>query len=128
MDRALHILVAEDDARSAKLLVHLLERVGHAVTVAVSGAEALAALAEHDFDLILMDVCMPGLSGPEATFQIRESERCAGGHLPIIGVSADAMPGRREEYLEAGMDDFIAKPLQQEELHATIRRVMESRA
>ena len=75
------------------------------------GHEALERLKEHAFDLVIMDVQMPVLDGVEATRMIREHERETGGHVPIIAMTAYAMSGDRERFLAAGMDDYIAKPV-----------------
>jgi PAS domain S-box-containing protein len=109
--RALQILVAEDNPVNQQLALHLLERRGHSATVAENGREALAAIEKHNFDLVLMDVQMPEMGGLEATRAIREKEKSTGEHLPIVAMTAHAMQGDRERCLEAGMDGYLAKPL-----------------
>jgi PAS domain S-box-containing protein len=110
--RALHILLAEDNLVNQRLVVRLLEKQGHAVTVAGNGREALAALGRAPFDLVLMDVQMPEMGGLEATARIRERERATGRHVPIVGLTAHAMKGDRERCLAAGMDAYLSKPVQ----------------
>jgi PAS domain S-box-containing protein len=109
--KALRILLAEDNLTNQRLTVRLLETCGHSVTVTNNGFEALATLEQHSFDVVLMDVQMPGMDGLEATAAIREAERQRGGHLPIIAMTAHAMKGDRERCLEAGMDGYLAKPI-----------------
>ena len=88
----------------------------HAVVVAGNGKEALAAWEQHAFDLILMDVQMPEMDGFETTARIREREQGTGRHIPIIALTAHAIKGDREHCLEAGMDGYVSKPIQAEEL------------
>jgi two-component system sensor histidine kinase/response regulator len=107
----LEILLAEDNAMNQLLAVRVLERAGHAVTVVNTGLEALAALSSKRFDLVLMDVHMPEMNGLDATRAIRAKENRAGDHVPIIAMTAAAMPGDREQCLAAGMDGYIAKPI-----------------
>ena len=116
----LWVLLAEDNLVNQKLAVRLLEKEGHSVVVAGNGREALAALDEGDFDAVLMDVQMPEMSGFEATAVIREREKKTGKHQLIIALTAHAMKGDRERCLEAGMDNYIAKPIQSNELFAAL--------
>jgi PAS domain S-box-containing protein len=109
--RPLHILVAEDNPVNQQLALHLLERRGHSAIVAENGREAIAAIEKSRFDLVLMDVQMPEMGGLEATRAIREKEKSTGTHLPIVAMTAHAMQGDRERCLEAGMDGYLAKPL-----------------
>jgi CheY-like chemotaxis protein len=112
--RPLNVLVAEDNLVNQRVVVRLLEKYGHAVTVAGDGRQALAALDRDRFDLILMDVQMPEMDGFEATKHIRQRE---GGHLiPVVAMTAHAMKGDRERCLAAGMDDYVSKPVQRDEL------------
>jgi two-component system sensor histidine kinase/response regulator len=122
--RPLHILLAEDNAVNQRLALRILEKRGHAVVVAGNGNEAVAAWESGPFDLILMDVQMPERDGFEATAVIREREQGTQSHIPIIAMTAHAMKGDRERCLAAGMDDYVSKPLQAQELI----RVIESRA
>ena len=122
--RRLEILLAEDNVINQKLTTRILKNQGHAVRVVGDGAQAIAALEKNPFDLILMDVQLPGMSGLETTATIRKRERESGGHFPIIATTADAMQGDREKCLEAGMDAYIAKPIQATELFKTIARLL----
>jgi two-component system, sensor histidine kinase and response regulator len=118
----LRILLVEDNAVNQVLAVRLLEKRGHTVAVAGNGKEGLAALEEQSFDLVLMDVQMPEMDGFEATTAIREKEKTSGNHLPVIAMTAHAMVGDRERCLEAGMDDYITKPIRVEELSELLKR------
>ncbi|HEX5482182.1 MAG TPA: response regulator, partial [Terriglobia bacterium] len=109
---ALHILLAEDNPVNQQLALRLLEKRGHSVTLAQNGREALALLGHHVFDLVLMDVQMPEMNGFEAAAAIREQEHKTGGHIPIVAMTAHAMKGDEERCLAAGMDGYIAKPIQ----------------
>jgi CheY-like chemotaxis protein len=114
--RALHILLAEDNIVNQKLATRLLERKGHRVTVVADGKEALAALEQGGFDLVLMDVQMPEMDGLEATAHIRAREATCGGHIPIVAMTAHAMKGDRERCLAAGFDAYVPKPVRAQEL------------
>ena len=121
--RALRILVAEDNPVNQQLALHLLERRGHSATVAENGREALSAIEKHKFDLVLMDVQMPEMGGLEATRAIREREKSTGRHLPVVAMTAHAMQGDRERCLEAGMDGYLAKPLDPKVFLETVERL-----
>jgi CheY-like chemotaxis protein len=112
----LRILVAEDNPVNQRVAIRLLEKGGHKVTIANHGLEAIQALARADFDLILMDVQMPEMDGLEATRAIREREAGTERHITIVAMTAHAMKGDRERCLAAGMDDYLAKPVQRVEL------------
>jgi CheY-like chemotaxis protein len=103
--------------------VHLLERRGHTVVVASTGGEVLTAWRREPFDLILMDVQMPEMDGLETTAAIRVEERRSGRHIPIIAMTAHAMAGDRQRCLEAGMDEYISKPIQPDMVFGAIARV-----
>ena len=118
--RALRVLVAEDNPTNQKLIETLLRQKGHQVTVVADGRDAVDRAAGGPFDVILMDVQMPEMSGLEATAAIRARERAEGGHVPIVALTASAMAGDREECLACGMDGYISKPLRPDELFATI--------
>ena len=126
--RRLHVLVAEDNAVNQQVAVGMLDRAGHEATVAANGREVLALLEKGAFDVVLMDVQMPEMDGLEATAAIRDRERATGGHLPIVALTAHAMKGDAERCLEAGMDAYLAKPLQPRELLAAIDGVLGSAA
>ena len=98
--RRLRVLVAEDNAVNQKVVMGFLDRAGHAAVVVSTGAEALAALERHDFDVVLMDVQMPELDGIEATRRIRRQERSSGGHVPIVALTAHVVKGDAERCLE----------------------------
>jgi PAS domain S-box-containing protein len=114
--RRYQVLLAEDHPVNQRLVVRMLEKRGHVVRVANNGREALAALEQEAFDLILMDVQMPEMDGFEATAAIRERERETHLHIPIIAMTAHALKGDRERCLAAGMDAYLSKPLQSEQL------------
>jgi PAS domain S-box-containing protein len=118
----LRILLAEDNRVNQVLAVRLLEKRGHEVAVVGSGEEALEALDKQAFDLVLMDVQMPELDGLQATAAIRKREMKSGKHIPIIAMTAHAMAGDKERCLEAGMDDYITKPIRPEQLGDVLKR------
>jgi two-component system, sensor histidine kinase and response regulator len=120
----LRVLVAEDNATNQKLVSALLEQQGHAVTLVGNGALALERAAQEPFDVILMDVQMPEMSGIEATAAIRKQEEGTGRHLPIVALTARAMTGDREQCLAAGMDAYVAKPVKAAELFSAIDAVI----
>jgi PAS domain S-box-containing protein len=122
--RPLRVLLAEDSLVNQKLVVGLLEREGHAVIVANNGKEAVAAAESGQFDLILMDVQMPEMDGLEAAAIVRAQDRQRGRHTPILALTAHAMKGDRERCLEAGMDDYLAKPIRAGQLFETIEAVL----
>jgi two-component system, sensor histidine kinase and response regulator len=119
------VLVAEDSIVNQKLATALLKKYGHTVVVANNGKEAVSRLARESFDLVLMDVEMPEMDGVEATAVIRVKEKLTGKHLPIIAVTAHAMTGDREKYLQAGMDDYVTKPIRAQQLFEAIQRVQQ---
>ena len=121
--RALRILVTEDNAINQQLAKSLLERRGHTVEIAANGFLALAALERAEFDGVLMDLQMPGMSGLEATVAIRKHEQGTGARIPIIAMTARAMPGDREQCLAAGMDGYLAKPVRPDEMYAMIEKL-----
>jgi signal transduction histidine kinase/CheY-like chemotaxis protein len=116
-EASLKILLAEDNTVNQKVAVRILEKRGHKVAVAGNGREALAALKEDVFDLVLMDIQMPEMDGFEATAAIRLSERDTGKHQPIVAMTAHAMKGDDQRCLEAGMDGYLAKPIRSEEVY-----------
>jgi len=146
--RILRVLLAEDNAVNQRLAVCLLEKQGHQVVVACNGRKALEALFGKDeggrmkdekdqspsdssfilhpssFDLVLMDVQMPEMSGFEATAAIREREKKRGGHLPVIAMTAHALKGDRERCLAAGMDGYVSKPIRPYDLWQAIEEMV----
>lgn len=120
----MRILLVEDSLVNQKVAVALLKREGHSVVVANDGREAIDAFVSQDFDLILMDVQMPEMDGFEATAAIRIEEKQTGGHIPIIAMTAYALKGDRERCLDAGMDNYVAKPIHAEDLLEAIAAVV----
>jgi signal transduction histidine kinase/CheY-like chemotaxis protein/HPt (histidine-containing phosphotransfer) domain-containing protein len=114
------ILLAEDNVVNQRVAVGLLANRGHDVTVAANGHETVEAVERGAFDLVLMDLQMPGMSGFEATAEIRRREAQRGGHLRIVAMTAHAMQGDRERCLAAGMDDYLAKPIDGARLYAVV--------
>jgi CheY-like chemotaxis protein len=120
---ALSCLVAEDNAVNQMIIVAMIRQLGHTVTVAANGREALEALAREHFDVVLMDCNMPELDGLEATRQLRAG--VAGvrdAQVTVIALTANAMDGDREACLAAGMDDFLSKPVSIQALRQAIDR------
>jgi signal transduction histidine kinase/CheY-like chemotaxis protein len=125
--RPLRILLAEDNVINQKVACRLLEKQGHQVVVACNGREALSILEVELFDLALLDVQMPELDGLETAKVIRARERNGVAHLPLIAVTAHAMNGDRERCLKAGMDGYLTKPIQLEQLFTAIEQVAVAR-
>ncbi|MDA8406854.1 MAG: response regulator [Deltaproteobacteria bacterium] len=118
--KRLKILLAEDNTVNQKLAVKILEKMGHVVSVASNGKEALNILEKDDFQIVLMDVQMPEMDGFEATTAIREKEKSTGTHIPIVAMTAHAMVGDKERCLDVGMDGYISKPISSKELEKGI--------
>ena len=127
LGRSLRVLLAEDHLVNQKVVIRLLERQGHSVVVAGNGREAVAEAAKRGFDLVLMDLHMPEMGGIEATTLIRAAETGTGARVPILALTADAIVGVREECLEAGMDDFLEKPVRLRTLLECIDRNVAAR-
>jgi PAS domain S-box-containing protein len=121
--KKLRLLLAEDNSVNQKLAIRLLEKMGHRVTLAVNGEEAIEMLRLKAFDLVLMDIQMPVMGGVEATQNIRKGEQISGAHTPIIAMTAHAMAGDAEKYLLNGMDGYVSKPIQVHLLRAEIARL-----
>jgi two-component system, sensor histidine kinase and response regulator len=121
------VLVAEDNLVNQTLARRLLEKRGYAVSVAGDGRAALAALDHECFDIVLMDIQMPGMDGFAATAAIRQQEQSTGSHLPIVAMTAHALKGDQQRCLAAGMDAYISKPIRQAELYATIDGMLAQR-
>ena len=126
--RALRVLVAEDNLVNRKLVTRLLQKRGHRIIAVENGRAAVAALTSPGakrFDVVLMDVQMPEMNGLEATAAIRQREAAAGGHVPIVALTAHALQGDRERCLAAGMDSYLVKPIDVEEMIATVEACAE---
>jgi two-component system, sensor histidine kinase and response regulator len=123
--RGLSLLLVEDNPVNRKLAVKMLEKMGHRVSTAGNGRQALEILDRESFDAVFMDVQMPEMDGYEATATIRSKERATGEHVPIIAMTAHAMKGDRERCLEVGMDGYVAKPINSAELFDTLETLME---
>ena len=116
------VLVAEDNPVNQKLIVRLLEKLGHKADVAANGLEAVEAISQLGYSIVLMDCQMPEMDGFEATAEIRKRDIQDGTHTPVIAVTAHAMKGDRERCLAAGMDDYVSKPVRPEDLKAALDR------
>ncbi|HLQ38135.1 MAG TPA: response regulator, partial [Planctomycetota bacterium] len=116
------ILVAEDNRVNQRLAQKMLEKLNCEALLARDGREAVAILAANPCDLVLMDCQMPVMDGFEATAAIRSLEKASGTHVCIIALTANAMNGDRERCLEAGMDDYISKPMKIDILSASLKR------
>ena len=125
--RPLHILLAEDNEASARFIERLLARSGHHVRLATNGREALTLAEGGGFDLLLLDIHMPELDGFGVVGAIREREQAAGGHLPVIALTARSRQEDRERCLAAGMDDFLTKPIAATALLDAIDRLASAR-
>jgi len=121
--RPLRILLAEDSLVNQKVAVGVLQRAGHTVVVANNGREALAAAETGEYDLIFMDVQMPEMDGLEATAAIRARQKQTGRRVPIIAMTAHALQGDRQRCLEAGMDQYLAKPIRAAQMLGMIETV-----
>ena len=115
-NRSLNVLLAEDNNVNQQLMIRILERANHQVTIANNGREAVDFATSQDFDVVLMDVQMPIMDGVQATEEIRRFEQTTGRRLPIIALTAHAMKGDRDKCLASGMDAYISKPIQVDEL------------
>jgi CheY-like chemotaxis protein len=126
MSQGARILLVEDNAINQLVALRLLEKAGHAVVVAANGKEALTALEREEFDLALLDVQMPELDGLELAASVRSREK-DGRRLPLIALTAHAMKGDRERCLAAGMDAYLAKPIQADELLRAVGEALAGR-
>jgi signal transduction histidine kinase/DNA-binding response OmpR family regulator len=123
--RSLRIVLAEDNEINQMVACGILEQAGHTVKVACNGAEVEPLLATGPFDVVLMDIQMPGMDGFQATAAIREKEKYTGDHLPVIAMTAHALEGYREKCLAAGMDGYITKPIRPEILLGALAEIQE---
>jgi two-component system cell cycle response regulator DivK len=114
------ILVVEDNEKNMKLFRDVLEATGYRTLEATTGEQALELATEHDPDLVLMDVQLPGIDGVEAVRRLRADERTA--ELSIVALTAQAMAGDRERFLESGFDEYISKPVDVPDFISTIKR------
>jgi two-component system, sensor histidine kinase and response regulator len=126
--RFLTILVVDDNLINQRVALRLLEKQGHAVECVGSGTSALAAIEQTVFDVVLMDVEMPEMNGLETTAALRKRERDSGSHVPIIAMTAHALDGDRERCLSAGMDEYVAKPIDVTNLLGAIEAVISGAA
>src|SRR5262249_19358679 len=115
----------EDNPVNQRLALRLLEKQGHTVVVVGDGQEAVAAVAQQRFDVVLMDVQMPLVDGLEATATIRAQEQATGTRLPILALTAHGMKGDAERCLAAGMDGYLAKPITADALAAALQGVLD---
>ncbi|MFW6236865.1 MAG: PAS domain S-box protein, partial [Desulfosudaceae bacterium] len=123
--QALQILLVEDNTISRQVIVQMLEKMGHAITIAVDGEEAVRMFAERNFDLVLMDIQMPVMDGVAATRKIQSLQQHRQKKAPVIAITANAMDGDRERLISEGLDDYIAKPVSLKTLADTIQRNVE---
>jgi CheY-like chemotaxis protein len=120
----LQILLAEDVDVNQKVAMRMLSQLGHTVLLANNGEEALHLLETKKFDLILMDIQMPIMDGVTTTHIIREREKAGAPSTPIVAMTANAMKGDREKYLEAGMNSYISKPIRFTELAERLNEII----
>jgi signal transduction histidine kinase/CheY-like chemotaxis protein len=120
------VLLVEDNLVNRKVAVRMLEKLGGVVDVATNGREAVRMWRQLAYDLILMDCHMPVMDGYEATREIRRIEVNRGGHVPVVALTANALEGQREICLQAGMDDFMAKPIRLGDLEQVLRRHLQA--
>lgn len=121
--RKLRVLIVDDNEENQTFCATVLERNGHEVAVANNGKEAVDLSAQQNFDVVLMDIQMPEMDGDEAVRQIRKREQDLGKHLPIIAMTGYTLPEDRDSCLEAGMDDFLEKPISIDELEDKLRKL-----
>jgi CheY-like chemotaxis protein len=121
--KSLRILIAEDNLINQKILKTYLSRMDHTSIIANNGKEAIDINKSYEFDCILMDIQMPKLNGLEATKKIRKLENGSGKHLPIIAVTSKSRYNDCEDFYEAGMDEFIPKPVNFDLLKSVLNNV-----
>ena len=118
------ILLVEDQLINQKLMKSVLEKGGYEVSPANNGEIALEMLSQNKYDIILLDIQMPELNGYEVAIRLRELEKESGEHIPIIAMTANSLAGDKEKCLASGMDDYIAKPLNMNDLNARIEALI----
>jgi CheY-like chemotaxis protein len=121
------VLVAEDNVVNQKLARAMLTRLGHECVLASDGREAVAEWGAGGYDIVFMDVQMPDLDGFDATREIRRLEAGTGLRVPIVAMTAHAMPGDRERCLGAGMDDYVTKPISLAEIARVLASIQDAR-
>src|SRR5262249_43081350 len=114
----LRVLLVEDNPVNQEVLTLMLERAGHRVSVANHGREALLVLDAESFDVVFMALQMPEMDGLRCTRLIRQREKATGTRVPIVAITANALSGERQRCLQAGMDDYLPKPVRNHELAA----------
>jgi len=119
------VLIAEDNGKSMKLFRDVLRASGYETLEATTGEQALGLATEHTPDLVLMDIQLAGMDGITALRRLREDERTAA--IPVVALTAQAMPGDRERFLEAGFDGYMSKPVNVTELIGTVKRYCQGR-
>ncbi len=124
--RGLHILEVDDNRVNLSVAVRMVAKLGHTSATASNGLEALHAIGSQRFDLVLMDIQMPVMDGFEETRRIREKEADQCGHIPIIAVTAHAIPGDQERFLAGGMDAYLPKPVSLYDLAQTLAAVRQT--
>jgi len=124
-NKKLKILVTEDEAINRMYISTILERNGWEIHEASDGEEALSCISNNTYDIVLMDISMPKMNGLDATMEIRKNET-DGSHLPVIALTAHAFPSDRKKFLDAGMDDVVIKPLNEETLINVISRYIDN--
>ncbi len=121
--RSLRVLVAEDNPVNQRVVKYMVDKLGHSLDIVSNGRDALDQLRRSQYDVVLMDVQMPEMDGLEATQAIRQAETARGGHQPVVAMTAHAMKEDRERCLAAGMDDYISKPLEINELRRVLQAI-----
>jgi CheY-like chemotaxis protein/HPt (histidine-containing phosphotransfer) domain-containing protein len=122
--RPMRILLAEDDPVNQETATELLKTLGHTVTIATTGREAVEALSKAAFDLVFMDIHMPEMGGLDAAAEIRRQEAGSGRHLPIVAMTANVIKGVQRTCLDAGMDDYVSKPVSGDGIAKVISKLL----
>ncbi|MEI6681589.1 MAG: response regulator [Bacteroidota bacterium] len=120
----LHVLVAEDNPINLRIVDFQLRKMGFSVDPVINGQEAFDKFSQNRYDLIILDIQMPVMDGYQVAKKIRESELVSGSHTPVIALTANAMKGDREQYLAAGMDEYVSKPFTHESLLTAINNLL----